>query len=288
MKGIVLAGGAGTRLHPLTQVLSKQLLPVYDKPMIYYPISLLMLADIREILIISTPHDLPQFQSLLGDGSRFGIRLSYEVQPKPEGLPQAFIIGERFLAGEASTLILGDNIFYGQNLPELLRQHRDSLIGGVIYATKVAHPERYGVVEFDAARKPLSLEEKPSVPKSPYAVTGVYMFAADAPEEAKKLTPGRRGELEILGLADRYLERNALSLELLGRGTAWFDTGTHQSLLDAANFIATIQDRQGLYVACLEEIAYEKRWIDGAALCQAADASGKSSYGDYLRRLAYG
>ncbi len=286
MKGIILAGGSGTRLYPLTKIISKQLLPVYDKPMIYYPLSLLMLADIKEVLIISTPEDTPNFAKLLGDGTQLGIRLEYAVQPKPEGLPQAFIIGEKFLAGAAAIFILGDNIFYGSNLPTTLRNrvmHSDRC---VIFGTKVADPERYGVVELDAEKRPVALVEKPVKPNSPFAVTGLYIFPTGVSEEAKKLKPSGRNELEILDLVSRYHARDRLDLELLGRGTAWFDTGTHQSLLDAENFIATIQHRQGLQVACLEEIAFEKGWISREMLFQQAEIHGKSSYGEYLLTIA--
>lgn len=282
-KGIVLAGGSGTRLHPLTKGISKQLLPIYDKPMIYYPLSILMLAGIRDIMLISTPADLPVFEKLLGNGEEFGLRLVYAEQPRPEGLPQAFIIAEEFLDGSPSCLILGDNIFYGQDLTMLLRRNVTRASGGVLFAHRVVNPGRYGVVEFDANRTVLSLEEKPDTPKSSFAATGLYFFGPDAPREAARLTPGKRGELEILDLAGRYLRRGELSVELLGRGTAWFDTGTHESLLDAANFIHAIQSRQGLQIACLEEIALKQGWIDRAALLRAAETMGRSTYGEYLR-----
>lgn len=285
MKGIILAGGAGTRLHPITKIVSKQLLPVYDKPMIHYPLSVLMLAGIREIMLISTPADLPAFKKLLGTGEDFGIRLRYAEQPRPGGLPQAFIIAEEFLAGSPSCLILGDNIFYGQDLTTVLRRNLSLTAGGVLFAHHVTDPGRYGVVELDAERNVRSLEEKPEKPKSSLAVTGLYLFGPDAPREAASLTPGKRQELEIMDLAGRYLKRGALKVELLGRGTAWFDTGTHESLLDAANFIHAIQSRQGLQIACLEEIALRQKWIDRSALARMADNMGRSTYGDYLRSL---
>lgn len=285
MKGIILAGGSGTRLHPLTKSISKQLLPVYDKPMIYYPLSILMLAGIRDIMIISTPEDLPAFQKLFGSGADFGINLSYAEQPRPEGLPQAFVIAEKFLDGSPSCLILGDNIFYGQDLTSLLRRNLSLISGGVLFAHQVTNPSRYGVVEIDANKNVLSLEEKPENPKSRLAVTGLYLFGPDAPGEAAKLKPGKRGELEILDLAGRYRQRGELKVELLGRGTAWFDTGTHESLLDAANFIHVVQSRQGLQIACVEEIAMRHGWIDAAALARIAEGMGRSTYGEYLRGL---
>lgn len=285
MKGIILAGGSGTRLHPITKSVSKQLLPVYDKPMIYYPLSILMLAGIRDIMIISTPGDLPAFRKLFGTGDDIGLRLAYAEQPRPEGLPQAFIIAEQFLDGSPSCLILGDNIFYGQNLTSLLRSHLSLASGGVLFAHQVTTPSRYGVVEIDANRNVLSLEEKPEKPKSRLAVTGLYLFGPDVAKEATKLQPGRRGELEILDLAERYRQRGELKVELLGRGTAWFDTGTHESLLDAANFIHAVQSRQGLQIACLEEIALRQSWIDSAALQRITEGMGRSSYGEYLRGL---
>jgi glucose-1-phosphate thymidylyltransferase len=285
MKGIILAGGSGTRLHPVTQAVSKQLLPVYDKPMIYYPLSVLMLAGIRDILIISTPGDTPRFQQLLGDGSQWGLSIKYQIQPSPDGLAQAFILGQEFLAGEGCCLVLGDNIFYGHDFARTLRAAAGHASGATIFAYPVLDPERYGVVEFDASRRAISLEEKPLKPKSRYAVTGIYFYDERVVEVAASLKPSPRGELEITDVNRWYLERGELRTELIGRGMAWFDTGTHDSLLDAANFIQTIERRQGLKVACPEEIAYRLGYIDADELRALAAKIAKSSYGQYLNRL---
>jgi glucose-1-phosphate thymidylyltransferase len=285
MKGIILAGGAGTRLHPLTLVVSKQLLPVYDKPMIYYPLSVLMLAGIREVLIISTPHDLPRFKELLGDGKRWGLSLSYAEQPKPEGLSQAFIIGRDFIGDSSVALVLGDNIFYGTGLTELLMQSTTLQKGAMVFAQYVRDPERYGVVEFDKEGNVLSLVEKPRQPRSNYAVTGLYFYDNQVVEIAAKQKPSARGELEITDLNNVYLERNQLKVEVLSRGIAWLDTGTFESLLDAANFVEALNKRQGLMVCCPEEIAYRKGWISDEELKSLARSMGKSSYGEYLVRL---
>jgi glucose-1-phosphate thymidylyltransferase len=285
MKGIILAGGAGTRLHPLTKVISKQMLPVYDKPMIYYPLSVLMLAGIREVLVISTPTDLPLFKQLLGDGKRLGMQFSYAEQPKPEGLAQAFIIGEKFLGGEPAALILGDNIFYGHNLHVSLQRGVSLKSGALVFGYYVRDPERYGVVEFDSAGKVVSLEEKPAKPKSNYAVPGLYFYDGRASEFARRLKPSPRGELEITDLNRMYLERGELTIEVLGRGLAWLDTGTHSSLIDASSFIHAIEERQGLKVACLEEIALGQGWISADEVKAEAKNMGKSAYADYLWNL---
>jgi glucose-1-phosphate thymidylyltransferase len=285
MKGIILAGGSGTRLHPVTQVVSKQLLPVYDKPMIYYPLSVLLLAGIREILIISTPQDTPRFEQLLGSGEQWGIRLEYAVQPSPDGLAQAFLIGKEFLGGEPCCLALGDNIFYGHNMVKTLRQAAEPREGATVFAYPVLDPERYGVVEFDANRKAISIEEKPVKPKSRYAVTGIYFYDSQVVSIAEGLKPSPRGELEITDVNRWYLERGQLKTEVLGRGMAWLDTGTHDSLLEAASFIQTIEKRQGLKVACLEEIVYRLGYINENQLRELAEKMGKSSYGQYLVRL---
>lgn len=284
-KGIILAGGAGSRLHPITISTSKQLLPVFDKPMIYYPLSTLMLAGIRDILLISTPEDLPRFEYLLGTGAQWGIRLSYAVQPSPDGLAQAFVIGEEFLAGSPSTLVLGDNIFYGHALPELLNSAGRRDQGATVFAHHVKDPERYGVAELGPDKRVIDIQEKPEVPKSNYAVTGLYYYDKRAPEYAKSLKPSARGELEITDLNRRYLEQGELAAEVIGRGFAWFDTGTHESLLEAGQFIASLEHRQGLKIACLEEIALDHGWIDRAEVERAAVSYSKSSYGKYLKNL---
>lgn len=285
MKGIVLAGGTGSRLHPITQGISKQLLPVYDKPMIYYPISVLMLAKIRDILVITTPEDQPNFRRLLGDGSQFGVNLTYAIQEKPEGLAQAFLIGEEFLEGGPACLVLGDNIFYGQGFTPLLLDTAARPSGASVFAYRVQNPENFGVVEFDQNRNVLSIEEKPATPRSNYAITGLYFFDGDVCEIARSVVPSARGELEITSVNQAYLERGDLHVALLGRGFAWLDTGTHESLLQAAQFVETIEKRQGLKIACLEEIAYNNGWLTAGALRDVAKRLEKTSYGQYIASL---
>ncbi len=285
MKGIILAGGSGTRLHPVTRVLSKQLLPVYDKPMVYYPLSLLMHAGIREVLIISTPRDLPAFEDLLGDGSHLGMRFDYCEQPSPDGLAQAFILGREFIDGQPSCLVLGDNILHGHDLGSMLRRCASLTAGARIFGYYVRDPERYGVVEFDDDGQAISLEEKPTKPKSHFAVPGLYFYGPDVCDLAGDLKPSSRGELEITDLNRVYLERNQLEVEVLGRGFAWLDAGTHKSLIEASSFIHAIEERQGLKIGCMEEIAWRSGWIDDDQLDHLAAAAGKSSYGDYLREL---
>jgi glucose-1-phosphate thymidylyltransferase len=284
-KGIILAGGAGTRLYPASQVVSKQLLPIYDKPMIYYPLSTLMLAGIRDILVISTPQDTPRFSQLLGDGTQWGLNLQYAVQESPDGLAQAFLIGESFLQDKPSALVLGDNIFYGHDFATLLHSANEQTMGATVFAYAVQDPERYGVVEFDAAGRAISLEEKPTAPKSRYAVTGLYFYDPKVVELAKKIKPSPRGELEITDLNRLYLQAGQLDVQTMGRGYAWLDTGTHESMLEAGQFIYTVEKRQGLKVAAPEEISWRNRWIDDAQLEKLAGTLGKSDYGQYLLRL---
>lgn len=286
MKGIILAGGSGTRLYPLTMAVSKQLMPVYDKPMIYYPLSVLMMAGIREILIISTPHDLPHFQRLLGDGSRIGCRFEYTVQPSPDGLAQAFVLGESFIGNDDVALILGDNIFYGSHLNETLKSCRNPK-GGIVFAYHVSDPERYGVVEFDKELRALSIEEKPIQPKSSFAVPGLYFYDNSVIEVAKNLKPSARGEYEITDVNKYYLEQGALSVRILSRGTAWLDTGTFSSLMQAGQFVEVIEERQGLKVGCIEEIAWRQGFIDADTLVQIAQPLKKSGYGDYLEKIIH-
>ena len=286
MKGIVLAGGTGTRLHPLTLGTSKQMLPIYDKPMIYYPISVLMLAGIQEILIISTPQDLPNFKRLLGSGNQFGVNFSYAEQPSPDGLAQAFVIGEQFIGHDSVCLVLGDNIFYGYGLSGLLRDSAAKLSGANIFGYHVINPERFGVVEFDDSGKVISIEEKPTQPKSSYAVTGLYFYDNDVIEIAKNVKPSTRGELEITSVNNAYLDSGKLTVSVIGRGVVWLDTGTHESLMEASHFVHTIESRQGLKIACLEEIGFKKGWLSKEKLVESARVYSKTGYGEYLVRLA--
>ena len=287
-KGIILAGGSGTRLYPVTQVVSKQLLPIYDKPMIYYPLTTLLLAGIREVLVISTPQDTPRFEQLLGDGSQWGIHISYAVQPSPDGLAQAFLIGEKFLNGAPSALVLGDNIFYGHDFAGLLKNANEQTHGATVFAYAVQDPERYGVVEFDENFKAISLEEKPAKPRSNYAVPGIYFYDKNVVQYAKELEPSPRGEIEITDINKRYLSEGTLQVKVLGRGIAWLDAGTHQSLLQASNYVQAVEDRQGMMISCVEEIAYRMGFIDKEGLIACAQETISNDYGQYLMRLANG